>query len=226
MAQARRGRPSTGVREAVLKATEEVLGDAGLALSTKEIARRAGVAESSIFYHFGDRLGLLQAVIALHLPAFADATAVLGEGDLPAAHDPTAAPDTHAPAEHDPTADLTALLRGLERFYRGIMPILGALQSDAQLRALLAERGGEIGPHLALGAVADALRARQTAGRLPAALDPTAAALVLVGAAYQRALHGHLLGEAADRLLPPVETVARTLAPAFAQDLAPDGTVE
>ncbi|MEV0535958.1 helix-turn-helix domain-containing protein [Kitasatospora sp. NPDC050463] len=230
--QARRGRPSTGVREAVLKATEEVLGDAGLALSTKEIARRAGVAESSIFYHFGDRLGLLQAVIALHLPAFADATAVLGEGGL-AGHDPTTAPDAPAraehgptadPAGHDPTADLTALLRGLERFYRGIMPILGALQSDAQLRALLVERGGEIGPHLALGAVADALRARQAAGRLPAALDPSAAALVLVGAAYQRALHGHLLGEAADRLLPPVETVAHTLAPAFAQGLAPDGT--
>ena len=71
-AHPRRGRPSTGVKEAVLKATEEVLGEAGLALSTKEIARRAGVAESSIFYHFGDRLGLLQAVIGLHLPVFAE----------------------------------------------------------------------------------------------------------------------------------------------------------
>jgi hypothetical protein len=38
----------------------------------------AGVAESSIFYHFGDRLGLLQAVINLHLPVFSDATVVLG----------------------------------------------------------------------------------------------------------------------------------------------------
>ncbi|MFD0275433.1 TetR/AcrR family transcriptional regulator [Kitasatospora sp. NPDC127111] len=208
MAQARRGRPSTGVREAVLQATEEVLGDAGLALSTKEIARRAGVAESSVFYHFGDRLGLLQAVIGLHLPAFADATAVLGEHR-----------DERDGGQEDGglPAELTALLTHLERFYRRIMPILGALQADAQLRALLAERGGDIGPHLALRAVADALRARQAAGRLPAGLDPAAAALLLVGAAHQRALHTHLLGEAAARFLPPVEALARTLLPAFEQ---------
>ncbi|MFJ6385855.1 helix-turn-helix domain-containing protein [Kitasatospora sp. NPDC092039] len=206
MAQARSGRPSTGVREALLKATEEALGEAGLALSTKEISRRAGVAESSIFYHFGDRLGLLQAVIGLHLPAFADAAAVLG------------APEGAA-AEADPgaelEADLAALLARLERFYRRIMPILGAVQSDAQLRGLLAKRGGEVGPHLALGAVADAVRARQATGRLPAALDPSAAALLLVGAAHQRALHAHLLGEAAARFLPPVATVACTFARAF-----------
>ncbi|MEU9048088.1 MULTISPECIES: helix-turn-helix domain-containing protein [unclassified Kitasatospora] len=206
MAQARSGRPSTGVREAVLKATEEVLGEAGLALSTKEIARRAGVAESSIFYHFGDRLGLLQAVIGLHLPAFADATAILGT--------PEAEPEADAP-EADLEADLAALLTRLEQFYRRIMPILGAVQSDAGLRGLLAERDGELGPHLALGAVAGAVRARQGAGRLPAALDPSAAALLLVGAAHQRALHTHLLGEAAARFLPPVATLARTLAPAF-----------
>ncbi|MER6302042.1 helix-turn-helix domain-containing protein [Kitasatospora sp. NPDC001539] len=214
MAQARSGRPSAGVREALLKATGEALGEAGLALSTKEIARRAGVAESSIFYHFGDRLGLLQAVIGLHLPAFADATAVLGAPEGPPG--PASAP---AAAEVDPgpelEADLAALLARLERFYRRIMPILGAVQSDAQLRGLLAERGGEVGPHLALGAVADAVRARQANGRLPAALDPSAAALLLVGAAHQRALHAHLLGEAAARFLPPVAAVARTLAPAF-----------
>nr|BFD96209.1 hypothetical protein KitaXyl93_75690 [Kitasatospora sp. Xyl93] len=225
MAQARSGRPSTGVREALLKATEEALGEAGLALSTKEIARRAGVAESSIFYHFGDRLGLLQAVIGLHLPAFADATAVLGapEGAAgPASGTAAGAAGTAtAPgaAEADPgaelEADLAALLARLERFYRRIMPILGAVQSDAQLRGLLAERGGEVGPHLALGAVADAVRARQATGRLPAALDPSAAALLLVGAAHQRALQAHLLGEAAARFLPPVATVACTLARAF-----------
>ncbi|MFI6843227.1 TetR/AcrR family transcriptional regulator [Kitasatospora sp. NBC_00085] len=217
MAQARRGRPSTGVREAVLKATEEVLGDAGLALSTKEIARRAGVAESSIFYHFGDRLGLLQAVVGLHLPAFADATAVLGtfEDGPGGGSENGFGGGSENGSGGDLQADLTALLTRLEQFYRRIMPILGAVQSDAQLRGLLAERGGEIGPHLALGAVADALRARQAAGRLPAALDPAAAALLLVGAAHQRALHTHLLGEAAVRHLPPVETVARTLAPAF-----------
>ncbi|WP_326686538.1 MULTISPECIES: TetR/AcrR family transcriptional regulator [unclassified Streptomyces] len=199
MAETRRGRPSTGVREAVLKATEEVLGEAGLALSTKEIARRAGVAESSVFYHFGDRLGLLQAVIGLHLPVFSDATAVLGD---------------RTPSG-DPADDLTALVAGLERFYLGILPILGALQSDSQLRDLLAERDGEIGPHLALGPVTDWLRTERAAGRMPEAADPRAGALLLIGAAHQRALHTYLLGPAAARFLPPVEAVVRTLLPAF-----------
>lgn len=199
MADARRGRPSTGVREAVLKAAEEVLGEAGLALSTKEIARRAGVAESSIFYHFGDRLGLLQAVINLHLPVFSDATVVLGRrspgGNL--------------------RADLAAVVTGLERFYLGIMPILGALQSDSQLRELLAERHGEVGPHLALKPVADLLRAEQAAGRVRDTLDPAAGALLLIGAAHQRAMHRYLLGTAATRFLPPVGTVVGALLPAF-----------
>ena len=102
------------------------------------------------------------------------------------------------------------MLTGLERFYRRIMPILGALQADAQLREMLASRGGEIGPHLALGAVAEAL-----GEHFPDHPDPLAAAVLLIGAAYQRALHTHLLGDGASRFLPPAESVARTLLPSF-----------
>ncbi|MEU7576173.1 TetR/AcrR family transcriptional regulator [Streptomyces sp. NPDC041068] len=199
MAQARRGRPSTGVREAVLRTTGEVLGEAGIALSTKEIARRAGVAESSIFYHFGDRLGLLEAVIGEHLPVFSDATVVLGSRD----------------ADGDLRADLVAVVSGLEGFYLRIMPVLGALQSDRQLRELLARRGGDVGPHLALGVVADLLRTERAAGRVGAALDPKAGALLLIGAGHQRAMHRYLLGAAAEDFLPPVETVVEALLPAF-----------
>ncbi|RDI48917.1 TetR/AcrR family transcriptional regulator [Nocardia mexicana] len=199
MAVSRRGRPSTGVREAVLRATEETLAEAGMALSTKEIARRAGVAESSIFYHFGDRLGLLQAVVGQHLPDFADAAVVLGRRT----------------PNQDLRAALAALLTGVERFYLGIMPILGALQSDRQLRDLLVSKDGEIGPHLALRSVAEVLRAEQRAGLVNAELDPAAGAVLLVGAAHQRALHRYLLGDIAEQFLPPVDSVAEGLLPAF-----------
>ncbi|MED7954280.1 MULTISPECIES: helix-turn-helix domain-containing protein [unclassified Streptomyces] len=210
MAQAaRRGRPSTGAREAVLRAAGEMLGDAGLALSTKEIAHRAGVAESSIFYHFGDRRGLIQAVIGQYLPVFADTTAVLGERPAPPA-------DGGPAGDPDLQADLAAMLTGLEDFYRRIMPILGAMQSGRTLRDLLVAHGGEIGPHLALRPVGDALRVHQAAGRLAAGLDPVTGALLLIGAAHQRALYHYLLGDDADRFVPPVETVARTLLPTFA----------
>ncbi|AXK34540.1 TetR/AcrR family transcriptional regulator [Streptomyces armeniacus] len=202
------------MREAVLKATQEVLGDTGLALSTKEIARRAGVAESSIFYHFGDRLGLLQAVVGQYLPVFSDVAEVLGprpagdEGD-----------GDGAEARTDPRAallaDLTEVVSGLEQFYVRIMPILGALQSDSQLRELLVARQAAVGPHQALRPVAALLRARRAAGRVRGTLDPDAGALLLIGAAHQRALHRHLLGPDAERFLPPAGAVAETLLPAF-----------
>ncbi|WP_280266307.1 TetR/AcrR family transcriptional regulator [Nocardia wallacei] len=199
MAESRRGRPSTGVREAVLRATEQALAETGTALSTKEIARRAGVAESSIFYHFGDRLGLLRAVVGEHLPGFADAAVMLGRRT----------------PNRDLRDALAALLSGLERFYLGIMPILGALQSDRQLRELLARREGEVGPHLALRSVAEVLRAEQQAGLVNSELDPVAGAVLLVGAAHQRALHRYLLGAVAETFLPSVEVVADGLLAAF-----------
>ncbi|WP_280382236.1 TetR/AcrR family transcriptional regulator [Nocardia wallacei] len=199
MAESRRGRPSTGVREAVLRATEQALAETGTALSTKEIARRAGVAESSIFYHFGDRLGLLRAVVGEHLPGFADAAVMLGRRT----------------PNRDLRDALAALLSGLERFYLGIMPILGALQSDRQLRELLARREGEVGPHLALRSVAEVLRAEQQAGLVNSELDPVAGAVLLVGAAHQRALHRYLLGAVAETFLPSVEAVADGLLAAF-----------
>jgi hypothetical protein len=54
-----------------------------------------------------------------------------------------------------------------------------------------------------------------TAGRVRDALDPAAGALLLIGAAHQRAMHRYLLGAAAMRFLPPVGTVVGALLPAF-----------
>ncbi|MEV0648530.1 TetR/AcrR family transcriptional regulator [Phytomonospora sp. NPDC050363] len=190
----RRGRPSTGVREAVLAATEEILAEAGVArLSTKEIARRAGVAESSIFYHFTDRLGLLQAVVALHLPRFKDVAEGLraGEGEL--------------------RGNLVALVEALEAFYTRIAPILAAVQSDAELRARFATRGaGEvIGPRRGVAPIAAYFAAEREAGRLRADLDVESAALLVMGAAHQRAVFAGLggpvpgaVGEIVDVLIP------------------------
>src|SRR5580692_3939234 len=59
----RRGRPPSGQREAIVRTTLELLPDRGIAkLTTREIARHAGVSEASVYYHFTDRAGLLQAV--------------------------------------------------------------------------------------------------------------------------------------------------------------------
>ncbi len=59
----RRGRPPSGGREEILRATHDLLRERGMAkLTTREVAERAGVSEGSVFYHFEDRFGLLKAV--------------------------------------------------------------------------------------------------------------------------------------------------------------------
>ena len=196
----RRGRPPTGVREAVLAATEEILAESGVArLSTKEVADRAAVAESSIFYHFRDRLGLLRAVVEAQLPPVQRLLTEVHEG-----------------ANHGSVrADLVALLDTLEAFYLRTMPIAAAIQSDRQLRVAFAQQGRDLdaGPHRALEAVHAYLVEQRRRGRLSGHGDLRAAALLLVGAAHQRALQrqfgtpatlAHLAGtgDAVDVLLP------------------------
>jgi AcrR family transcriptional regulator len=196
----RRGRPPTGVRESVLAATEAILAEAGVArLSTKEVASRAAVAESSIFYHFRDRLGLLRAVVEAQLPPLHRLLTELHEGG----------------GQGSLRADLVALLDTLEAFYLRTMPVAAAIQSDGQLRLAFAQqhRDLDVGPHRALQAVHVYLDEQRRRGRLSGHGDLRAAALLLVGAAHQRALqrqfgtpatlaHVPSTGDAVDLLLP------------------------
>ena len=56
----RRGRPSAGIREAIVAATLELIEEQGLGgLTTKEVAARAGASEASVYYHFKDKVGLV-----------------------------------------------------------------------------------------------------------------------------------------------------------------------
>ena len=49
--------------EAILAAALTLLRERGIArLTTREVAALAGVSEASVFYHYKDRAGLLQAV--------------------------------------------------------------------------------------------------------------------------------------------------------------------
>lgn len=198
--RAGRGRPATGVRESVVVAAQGILVEAGVArLSTKEVAKRAGVAESSIFYHFGDRIGLLQAVIQQHLRPVKD---VLGEVD----------------AGRGMRTGLVALMEALEGFFLGAIPVMAAIQSDAELRAKYAERSRErdLGPHRAVDAVVAHLSASD--GVVPETVDVRAVALLLVGAAHQRALQRYLSPPDVAAALPTVDAVVDTVMPLFRLD--------
>jgi AcrR family transcriptional regulator len=193
----RRGRPSTGVREAILQAATDVLAERGVAgLTTKAIATRAQVAEGSIFYHFKDRLRLLLAIISASIPAFADVAA-------------TASADPQQSSLQD---GLARLLDALETLYAQVIPVQAAILSDPKLRDAFTRRAAhlDIGPHRALPPVVTYLEAERRAGRLRADADLRTLALMIVGAAHQRALNGHL-STAPDRL-PSSHAVATNLA--------------
>ncbi|WP_100444676.1 TetR/AcrR family transcriptional regulator [Glycomyces xiaoerkulensis] len=200
---AKPGRPRTGVRERVLAAAEAVLAESGIArLSTRRIADRAGVAESSIFYHFGDRLGLLQAVITMRLPQYT-----------------TAARDLARRAGRSTVrANLEALLETLETFYLDIMPTVVAIQADAVLRSAFIERtrNADFGPHRALIPVVDYLTAEQALGRVRDTADLRAIALIIIGVAHQRAVQRYV-GTPEERLpadVSVVDTLLTLLIPA------------
>ncbi|WP_067562833.1 TetR/AcrR family transcriptional regulator [Nocardia acidivorans] len=191
-----RGRPRTGVRESVVEHARELLTESGVArLSTREIAKRAGVAESSIFYHFGDRMGLLQAVIQHQLRPLKDLLA--NRDDSPAT---------------DLRTDLRSLLTILEDFFLTAVPVMAAIESDAELRAVYQQRSRDLdlGPHRAIEAVV-----AQLSRHADPDTDLRPTALLLVGAAHQRALQRRLSPADAFVELPSPESVAETVALLF-----------
>jgi AcrR family transcriptional regulator len=188
-----RGRPPSGGKEAILAATLELLRERGIArLNTREVAQRAGVSEASIYYHYKDRTGLLQAVFEAGLEPLRE----LADREL---NDP----------DHEQA--LTRMARGIERFLDQALPVLAAAQSDTELRDALAAylNENDLGPHRGVRTVATYIAAEQAAGRIKPEIDPQAAALMLVGSCFLRASQRQMLGHG--RNLPSLERLVAGL---------------
>lgn len=174
----RRGRPPAGGREAVLAAALALLRERGASrLTTKEVAARAGVSEGSVFYHFGDRSGLLTAVIEQRLGSLRGITVDEADGDLRAA--------------------LGRFSTGVESFLDGAIVAMIAAQSDAELRTGMAAFLGErdLGPHRGVQAVAQYLREQQARGAVRTDVDPEAVAFLLIGSLFMRAGQRQMITE-------------------------------
>jgi len=188
----RRGRPSAGGRDAILAAALTLLRERGIArVTSREVAALAGVSEASVFYHYKDRAGLLQAVFEQGLRPLEELAL---RGSLTGA------------GVHDV---LTALGTTLERFLDQALPVTAAAQSDAALRDALAAYMTErdLGPHRGVRALGDYLAAEQAAGRVRAGVDPYAVAMMFVGACYTRASQRQMPAHAGE--LPPLEEIVR-----------------
>jgi len=173
----RRGRPPSGGREEILRATAELLRERGMAkLTTREVAQRAGVSEGSVFYHFEDRFGLLKAVFENTLePLHLDAT---------------------DPATDDLRTTVTAMSEGIETFLNSSLDVMMAAQSDAGLRDSLHAymHESDYGPHRGVANIAMYVAAKQQAGAIRPDVDPKVVASMLVNDAFQRAAVPKLTG--------------------------------
>ena len=167
----RRGRPPAGGREAILAAALRVIRERGIArLTAREVASLAGVSEASVFYHYKDRFGLLQAVFEEGLrPLHELADRGISPGD-------------------DPREVLTLYGRTLETFLDQALPVIAAAQSDTELRDSMTAYMSEhsLGPHRGVSAIGDYFAAEQAAGRVRAGVDPYAVAMTFIGACYTR----------------------------------------
>lgn len=173
----RRGRPPSGGREAIVEAALSVLREEGIAnLTSREVASRAGVSDASVYYHFGDRAGLLQAVFEQGMKPL-KFMAGLNLRDL------------------EPAAVIRAAMASLEQFFADILPIMLAAQADPELRASIAAfvEAKELGPHKGVKLLGSYLRAQQKAGRVRADADPDALALIIIDCAFAHAAREQML---------------------------------
>jgi AcrR family transcriptional regulator len=162
-------------------------------MTTRRVAARAGVSEASVFYHYTDRAGLLEAAFEV------------GVRPLQAVGQSLAASSANV------ARTLTRFGRALERFLDQVLPILAAAQSDAALRdalcAYMTER--ELGPHGGVDALTGYFKREQAAGRVRTDVDARVAALMFAGACYLRSSQRQLPVHKA--ALPSLERVAKTL---------------
>jgi AcrR family transcriptional regulator len=154
-----------------------VLREQGIAnLTSREVAARAGVSDASVYYHFSDRAGLLQAVFELGMKPLKFMVGL----EL---------------SELEPIEVLRGALASLERFFDDVVPILMAAQADPELRAALASfvEAKELGPHKGVMVLGSYLRAQQQLGRVRADADADAIALMMIDAAFGQVARRHML---------------------------------
>jgi len=170
-------------REQLIGATEALICEGGLsAVTTQSVAKKGGFAEGTIYRHFKNRDDLIISTMRERLAGdFDEAVAVLerraGQGDL--------------------VENLRTFVAAILPVYTVMAPAVGMLAADPALAAQHAESMSAHcrGPRKFAERLANYFIEEQRLGRISAAVDPNAAAGMLVSLCFYRSLIGHLFGE-------------------------------
>ena len=193
--------PAAALREHLIAATDHLIRAHGLVgLTTRAIARHAGVADGVLYNHFRDKEGLLVATIVQRFDtlgtAFEQHRLEPGVGDL--------------------ETNLVQLCEATLDFHAGLVPLITGLVGDRDLfrRVMREIHGRHFGPQHTQERVAAYLAAEQRIGRAAPSSDPAAAAALLTGACHALAMAAEVMPdvtiEQQKRQLPAlVRTVVR-----------------
>lgn len=169
-------------REKLMLATEHLLYTDGLArLTTRAIAREAGVAEGALYHHFKDKAALLLAIVRDRMSDFRE----MLDG-LPL-----------QVGQRTVRENLEQVLQTAYGSQHRIAPILCSLFADRKLLASVQKTLAECGakPQYPVEVVAAYLAAEQRLGRVAQDIVPRAAAQSMIGGGFHAAIFDHLLGQ-------------------------------
>jgi len=208
--------PSPDQKERLLAATEKLLSSHGLgAVSTRDIAKAANVAEGALYHHFGDKAELIVSVVLHQLGDFPEVLQSLplqvGQNTVP--------------------KNLETVLESAFAFHHRITPLVCSLFADqellAKVRGMMNERS--MGPGRAAVAIAAYLRAEQQLGRVSASSDPGTISELMMAVSFNAAMSdqffcgGSEKGKARQRLREAVRALMVGLQPANGDDRAAKG---
>ena len=167
-------------RQNIINATARLLQTQGLArLTTREIARKAKVAEGLIYHHFKDKAELIYEVVE---QLMLDAKNVLQSLPLQV-------------GLRTLSENLEEVLSVVYRSHYKIVPIVCSVFADHQLRARIREimKEREVGPQNAINWLAVYLAAEQRLGRMADNIIPEIAAKCLWMISIQKATDDQLI---------------------------------
>jgi len=208
--------PSSDQKERLLAATEKLLASHGLgAVSTRDIAKAANVAEGALYHHFGDKAELIISVVLHQLGDFPE---VLQNLPLQV-------------GQNSVQKNLETVLESAFAFHHRITPLVCSLFADqellAKVRGMMNERS--MGPGRAAVAIAAYLRAEQQLGRVSASADPETFSELMMAVSFNAAMcdqffcGGESKVKARQRLRESVRAIVAGLQPSNGEERAKGG---
>jgi AcrR family transcriptional regulator len=171
--------------ERLLEAVEELMHSQGLArITTRDIARAAGLAEGTLYNHFEDKNEIFIAVLKRNVIEFSHVIQ-----DLPLRVGQATVLD-----------NLQTVAEAAASFHIKVVPLICSLFADRKLLTETGRRMHErrIGPERSLEALSAYIAAEQRLGRISAEVSAAAVANLILGTSFQMAVVDYLSGHTPD----------------------------